>query len=421
MSVQTTRLANGLTVATETMNHVESVSMGAWIRSGSRNEKVSEHGVAHMLEHMAFKGTNGRTAREIVEQVENVGGDVNAATSLETTSYYARMLKDDMALGVDILHDILTNSTIEESELKREKHVVLQEIGASKDTPEDMVFDHFQSAAFRNQALGRSIMGTPESVTSFQAGHLREYLDAHYHGPNMVLSCAGALEHDELLKLASDGFGEFSAEIPEEAESAKYIGGEYLEKRDLMEAQIAIGFEGRAYHARDFYTSQLLATIMGGGMSSRLFQEVREKRGLCYSVYAFHQGFSDTGAFGIHAATGEEDIEELIPVIVEELKHAAQSITLEETNRARAQIRAHLLMSTESPTASAAQNASQLLLYGRIISNAELMERLNAISPERIRNLAERLFFDTTPTIAAVGPIDGMPNQAQLTEMLNHG
>ncbi len=421
MSVQTTRLANGLTVATETMSHVESVSMGAWIRSGSRNEKISEHGVAHMLEHMAFKGTNGRTAREIVEQVENVGGDVNAATSLETTSYYARMLKDDMALGVDILHDILTNSTIEESELKREKHVVLQEIGASKDTPEDMVFDHFQSAAFRNQALGRSIMGTPESVTSFQAGHLRGYLDAHYHGPNMVLSCAGALEHDELLKLASDGFGEFSAEIPEEAESAKYLGGEYLEKRDLMEAQIVMGFEGRAYHARDFYTSQLLATIMGGGMSSRLFQEVREKRGLCYSVYAFHQGFSDTGAFVIHAATGEEDIEELIPVIVEELKHAAQSITLEETNRARAQIRAHLLMSTESPTASAAQNASQLLLYGRIISNAELMERLNAISPERIRGLAERLFFDTTPTIAAVGPIDGMPNQAQLTEMLNHG
>ncbi len=421
MSVQTTRLANGLTVATETMSHVESVSMGAWIRSGSRNEKISEHGVAHMLEHMAFKGTDGRTAREIVEQVENVGGDVNAATSLETTSYYARMLKDDMALGVDILHDILTNSTIEESELKREKHVVLQEIGASKDTPEDMVFDHFQSCAFRNQALGRSIMGTPESVTSFQPGHLRGYLDAHYHGPNMVLSCAGALEHDELLKLTSDGFGEFSAEIPEEAESAKYIGGECLEKRDLMEAQIVMGFEGRAYHARDFYTSQLLATIMGGGMSSRLFQEVREKRGLCYSVYAFHQGFSDTGAFAIHAATGEEDIEELIPVIVEELKHAAQSITLEETNRARAQIRAHLLMSTESPTASAAQNASQLLLYGRIISNAELMERLNAISPERIRGLAERLFFETTPTIAAVGPIDGMPNQAQLTEMLNHG
>ncbi len=421
MNVQTTRIANGLTIITETMNHVESVSLGAWVRSGSRNEEISEHGIAHMLEHMAFKGTKRRTAREIVEQVENVGGDVNAATSLETTSYYARMLKDDVALGVDILHDILTNSTIEESELTREKHVVLQEIGASKDTPEDIVFDHFQSAAFHDQALGRPIMGTPDSVTSFQSGHLRNYLDAHYHGPNMVLSCAGALEHDELLKLASDGFGEFSADIPDEAENARYIGGEYLEKRDLMEAQIMMGLEGRAYQARDFYTSQLLATIIGGGMSSRLFQEVREKRGLCYSVYAFHSGFSDTGIFGIHAATGEDDIGELIPVIVDELKQAAHSITLEETDRARAQIRAHLLMSTESPAASAGQNARQLLLFGRIITNDELMERLNAISPERIRDLAERLFFDATPTIAAVGPIAGVPNQAQLTEMLNRG
>ncbi|MCP4182557.1 MAG: insulinase family protein [Hyphomicrobiales bacterium] len=421
MSVQTTLLANGLTIVTENMEHIESVSLSAWVRSGSRNEKISEHGVAHMLEHMAFKGTHGRTAREIAEQVENVGGDVNAATSLETTSYYARMLKDDVALGIDILHDILTNSTIEGGELKREKHVVLQEIGASKDTPEDMVFEQFQSAAFHDQALGRPIMGTPDSVNSFQPGDLRGYLDSHYHGPNMLLSCAGAVKHDEMLKLASDGFGEFSPVVPEEAENAKYMGGEYLEKRDLMEAQIVMGFEGRAYQARDFYASQLLATIMGGGMSSRLFQEIREKRGLCYSVYAFHWGFSDTGTFGIHSATGEEDIRELIPVIVDELKRAAQTISIEETDRARAQIRAHLLMSTESPAARAGQNARQLLLFGRIISNDELMERLNAISPERIRDLAERMFFDTTPTIAAIGPIEGVPNQTQMMEMLNRG
>ena len=421
MSVQVTNLTNGLTVATETMSHVESASLGVWVKSGSRNETEGEHGVAHMLEHMAFKGTKGRTAREIVEQVENVGGDVNAATSVETTSYYARMLKDDVGLGVDILHDILTQSTLEEEELKREKHVVLQEIGASKDTPEDLVFDQFQSAAFHNQALGRPILGTRESVTGFQPGHLRDYLNSHYHGPNMVLSCAGALEHDELLNMVSSSFGEFSSDVPAKPDDAKYIGGEYLEKRDLMEAQIVLGFEGRAYQARDFYASQLLATIIGGGMSSRLFQEVREKRGLCYSVYAFHWGFSDTGIFGIHAATGEEDIEELLPVIVEELKQVAQSITIEETNRARAQIRAHLLMSHESPSASAGQNARQLLLFGRLISNDELMERLNSISPERLQDLAQRLFLDTVPTIAAVGPIDGVPTQAQLSEMLRRG
>ncbi|MCF6320297.1 MAG: insulinase family protein [Rhizobiaceae bacterium] len=421
MSVHTTQLANGLTIVTETIKHLESVALGVWVKSGSRNESDNEHGVAHMLEHMAFKGTKSRTAREIVEQVENVGGDVNAATSMETTAYFARLLKEDVALGVDILHDILTGSTIDENELKREKHVVLQEIGASKDSPEDLIYDHYQSAAFHQQALGRSIMGTPQSVSSFQPENLRHYLDNHYHGPNMVLSCAGAMEHEALLKLAVDKFGDFSPLPTEEAPTASYVGTELLDNRELMEAQIMLGFEGRAYHARDFYASQLLATILGGGMSSRLFQEVREVRGLCYSVYAFHWGFSDTGTFGIHAATGADDVAELVPVIIEELKRAAQSITLEETDRARAQIRAHLLMSNESPSARSAQNARQLMLFGRLITNDELMERLNAISPERIRDLAERLFFQSTPTIAAVGPINAAPNQAQLIELLKRG
>ena len=421
MSVQTTRLDNDLIVVTETMKHLESVSLGVWVKSGARNETPGEHGVAHMMEHMAFKGTASRTAREIVEQVENVGGDVNAATSLETTSYFARMLKDDAALGVDILHDILTHSTIDVEELRREKHVVLQEIGASRDSPEDLVYDHFQSAAFHDQALGRSIMGTPSSVEAFEPSHLRNYLERNYHGPNMVLSCAGAMEHDDLVKLASEKFGAFSSQPAPDAEEGSYVGGEFLEKRDLMEAQIMLGFEGRAYHARDFYASQLLATILGGGMSSRLFQEVREKRGLCYSVYAFHWGFSDTGTFGIHAATGAEDVGELVPVIVDELKKTAQNITLEETDRARAQIRAHLLMSNESPSARGGQNARQLLLFGRLISNDELMQRLNAISPKRIQDLAERLFTGTIATIAAVGPIDGVPGQAQLMEQLKRG
>ncbi len=418
MSVQITKLANGLSVVTETMDHLESVSLGVWVASGSRNEATDEHGVAHMLEHMAFKGTRSRTAREIVEQIENVGGDVNAATSMETTSYYARMLKNDVGLGIDILHDILTRSVIDNNELAREKHVVLQEIGASKDSPEDMVYENFQSAAFHNQSLGRPIMGTPKSVSSFESSHLRQYLGKNYHGPNMVLSCAGALSHDELLKLAQDKFSEFSPDPAPKAESASYVGGENIDKRDLMEAQIMIGFEGRAYHARDFYASQLLATILGGGMSSRLFQEVRENRGLCYSVYAFHWGFSDTGTFGIHAATSQEDVRELVPVIINELKRAADGITIEEANRARAQIRAHLLMSNESPSARSGQNARQILLFGRLITNEELMERLDAISPDRISDLARRLFFETTPTIAAVGPVDYAPGQAQLRELL---
>ena len=418
MSVQTTLLPNGLTIVSETMNHLESVSLGVWIKSGSRNEKHNEHGVAHMLEHMAFKGTAGRSAREIVEQVENVGGDVNAATSLETTSYYARVLKDDVALGVDILHDILTHSVLDEGEMKREKHVILQEIGASKDSPEDLVYDHFQSAAFHKQALGRSIMGTPDTVNSFQPDNLRSFLNNHYHGPNMVLSCAGAMEHEALVKLAGERFAEFNSTQTSEAEEGAYIGGQQLEKRDLMEAQIMLGFEGRAYHARDFYASQLLATVLGGGMSSRLFQEVREKRGLCYSIHAFHWGFSDTGVFGIHAATGDDDIEELMPVILEQLQNVGDHIEQSEVDRARAQISAGLLMSLESPASRAGQIARQVLLFGRPIPNEELLERLNAITPTRLADLAQRLFTSSTPTLASIGPIEKLMRQEELCERL---
>ncbi len=418
MSVESVQLANGLTIVSEHMPHLESASLGVWIKSGARNETDSEHGVAHLLEHMAFKGTKSRTAREIVEQVENVGGDVNAATSAETTAYYARVLGDDVPLAVDILHDILSNSTLEEEELAREKHVVLQEIGASKDMPDDVVYDHFQAVAFADQAIGRPILGTPETVAAITRDDLKRFLAKHYRGPNVVLSCAGSMRHEELVALAKDRFADFDAATGEEPEPASYVGGGHLEERDLMETQIVMGFEGRAYHVRDFYASQLLAAILGGGMSSRLFQEVREKHGLCYSIYAFHQGFSDTGIFGIHAATGPDDVGELMSVIIEELNSAIDTISVEETDRARAQIRANLLMSHESPAARAGQIARQILLFGRPVSNEELMERLDAISVERIRDLAGRIFRTGAPTVAAVGAVKDMIDHGEVASGL---
>ena len=405
MSVEVSRLSNGMTVATETLPHVETVAMGVWVKSGARDERDDEHGIAHLLEHMAFKGTSRRSAWQIASQIEDVGGEINAATSVETTSFYARVLRDDMPLAIDILADILSDSRFDAGELEREQHVILQEIGAAHDTPDDIVFDRFTETAFRNQTIGRSILGTPETVKSFTSKDLHDFMGRQYAADRMVAVAAGAVKHDEFVREVEKRLGAFRARsdsVPPPI--ASYVGGDFREYRDLMDAQFILGFEGRAYHVRDFYASQLLSMILGGGMSSRLFQEVREKRGLCYSVYAFHWGFSDTGIFGVHAATGESDIAELVPVIVEELQKAGTQITREEVDRARAQYRAGLLMSAESAASRASQIARQIMLYGRPVTREELMDRLANITPERLTDLSGRL-FSTGPTIAAIGPI----------------
>jgi predicted Zn-dependent peptidase len=421
MTVECTRLKSGLTVVTQTMPHLESAALGVWIKSGSRNETEDEHGIAHLLEHMAFKGTARRSAREIAEEIEDVGGEVNAATSTETTSYYARVLKDHVPLAVDILADILTESAFEEDELEREKQVILQEINAANDTPDDVVFDRFSEVAYRGQTLGRPILGTPETVVSFTPQQIRTYLGRNYTTDRMFVVAAGAVDHDEFVRMVEDRFAALptAPNAPPVMEAARYIGGNVREPRDLMDAQILLGFEGKAYHARDFYCSQILANILGGGMSSRLFQEVREFRGLCYSVYAFHWGFSDTGIFGIHAATGGENLPELVPVIIDELHKSADSIDQKEIERARAQIRAQLLMGQESPAARAGQVARQMMLYGRPISNPEMMERLEGITVERLTDLAGRLFYDTVPTLSAIGPLEQLAPMEDITASLS--
>ena len=421
MTVECTRLKSGLTVVTQTMPHLESAALGVWIKSGSRNETEDEHGIAHLLEHMAFKGTARRSAREIAEEIEDVGGEVNAATSTETTSYYARVLKDHVPLAVDILADILTESAFEEEELEREKQVILQEINAANDTPDDVVFDRFSEVAYRGQTLGRPILGTPETVVSFTPQQIRTYLGRNYTTDRMFVVAAGAVEHDEFVRLVEDRFASLptTPNAPPVMEPARYIGGNVREPRDLMDAQILLGFEGKPYHARDFYCSQILANILGGGMSSRLFQEVREFRGLCYSVYAFHWGFSDTGIFGIHAATGGENLPELVPVIIDELHKSADQIHQKEIERARAQIRAQLLMGQESPASRAGQIARQMMLYGRPISNMEMMERLEGITIERLTDLAGRLFYDTVPTLSAIGPLEQLAPMEDITASLS--
>ncbi|MEX0344916.1 MAG: M16 family metallopeptidase [Rhizobiaceae bacterium] len=418
MSVDVSSLPNGMTVATETIPHLESVALGVWVKSGSRNEHDNEHGIAHLLEHMAFKGTGRRDAWQIASQIEDVGGEINASTSVETTAFYARVLKNDVSLAVDILADILTDPKFDPSELQREQHVILQEIGAAHDTPDDIVFDRFTETAFRHQTIGRSVLGTPETVESFTSTQLRSYLERQYGADRMVIVAAGAVTHQEFVREVEKHFGGFRERASAKpATYASYVGGDFREDRDLMDAQIVLGFEGRAYHVRDFYASQILSMVLGGGMSSRLFQEVREKRGLCYSVYAFHWGFSDTGVFGVHAATGREDVSELVPVILNELKRSGEQIRKDERERAVAQYRAGLLMSHESAASRASQIARQILLFGRPVTTEELLDRLSNITVERLADLSERL-FSTKPTLAAVGPVGNLPSFQAIHDQL---
>ncbi|MCX7329894.1 MAG: pitrilysin family protein, partial [Hyphomicrobiales bacterium] len=296
--VSITTLPSGLRIVSERMNHASTVSLGVWISAGSRDEADDQHGLAHLLEHMAFKGTARRSARQIAEEIEAVGGDINAATSIEYTCYTARTLEEDLPLAVDILADILLRSSFAADELAREKGVILQEIAAVEDTPDDLVYDMFMARVFANQPLGRPILGTPDTVNAFDAVAIRAYLDQHYTGARMVLAAAGAVNHDRLVQLASAAFaalpgGQNSA--ARQSGLANYTGGETRRVLKTDQSHLVLGFRGQAFTGGGHYPLQVLATVMGGGLSSRLFQEVREARGLAYAIDAFHWAFTDTG------------------------------------------------------------------------------------------------------------------------------
>ncbi len=405
MSVTVSELANGMRVVTHSMPHLETVSLGVWVGVGARFETDEEHGISHLLEHMAFKGTARRTARDIAEEIESAGGDLNAATSLETTAYYARVLKGDVALAVDLLADIVQHPGFDPIELAREQDVVLQEIAASRDSPDDVAYDLVQDAAFPEQALGRPILGTAESVTGFAPADLQQYLGKHYRPGSMVLAGAGAIDHEALVKLAEASFADQEKRQAEMPKPARYGGGMRYGGGTFEQNHIILAFQGPSYRDDAFYSAQVLSSILGGGMSSRLFQNIREQRGLCYSIYSYCWGLLDTGLFGVHAATGERQTAELLELVNGELARAADELPDEaEIVRAKAQLKAGLLMSLESSGARAEQLARQLLAFGRPLDIEELSGRVDAVSRESVRAEAEHLFGGPAASMAVVGP-----------------
>jgi predicted Zn-dependent peptidase len=418
MAVELTRLKSGLTVVTDSMPHLESASLGVWVGSGSRDEKSDEHGISHLLEHMAFKGTKRRTARQIAETIEAVGGDLNAGTSVETTAYYARVLKADVHLALDVLSDILADPSFEPGELKREQNVIVQEIGAVEDAPDDLVFERLNETAFPDQPVGRSILGTPATVRSFNPDTLRGYLSRNYRAPDMIVAAAGAVDHKDVLAQVEEKFGTFNGPAAPVPQPATFGGGTRIESRELEQVHLALALEGLPVRHADVFSLQVFTGVLGGGMSSRLFQEVREKRGLCYSIYAFHMPYSDTGVFGLYAGTDQSDAPELMQVVVDEIADATANLDEGEIDRAKAQMKAGQLMALESSGARADQLARQMLMYGRPLSLEEIVAKIDAVTVESVRAAGAATLRRSRPAVAALGSGRGLASAAAIAETL---
>lgn len=405
MSTELTTLANGFRIVTEHMPGLESASIGIWVTAGGRHERIEQNGIAHFLEHMAFKGTTTRSPLEIAEVLEDVGGYLNAYTSREVTAYYARVLRQDVALAFDVISDILLNPVFDAREIEVERGVILQEIGQALDTPDDVIFDWLQEAAFPEQAMGRTILGPAERVSGFDRADLAGFVNEHYGPDRMILAAAGAVDHDALVRLAEARFGHLEKRPRLPLEPAGFVGGQKRELKQLEQVHFTLGLEGPDYRDDAIYTAQIYANAIGGGMSSRLFQEVREKRGLCYSIYAQAGAYSDSGMLTIYAGTSGEEIAPLMGLTADEMRRAADDMGQAEVERARAQMKAGLLMGLESASSRAERMARQVAIWDRVIPLSETVEKIDAVQLQDVSRFAEDV-LGASAAMALYGPTD---------------
>jgi predicted Zn-dependent peptidase len=404
LSARLTRLPSGLRVVTDANPALKTAAIGVFVGVGSRNERAEEHGLSHLIEHMAFKGTRRRNALAIAETIENVGGDINAETSAEQTGYFAHVLAEDAALALDVLADIYVDSQYDKEELAREKGVILQEIGAVEDTPDDLVFDLTSAAAWPDQPIGRPILGTRESVSGFGREAIQAYLQRNYLASTTLVVGAGAVNHEGLIELADEKFSALEASETEPPVGARYSGGETLLKKPLEQTHLVIAFEGRGIIAADHDAAQVFAAATGGAMSSRLFQEVREKRGLAYAIHAFHWGYQETGLFGFYAGSEARKAGELTAAALDCLSQAAESLSEIEVGRAKAQMKVATLTALESPQARIQQLARQTFAYGAPLTLEEITTRIDRIEVADARAAGAAMLL-SAPTVAAIGRI----------------
>lgn len=418
MSVELTTLPNGFRIVSEYMPSLQSASLGVWVSAGGRHERVDQNGIAHFLEHMAFKGTKRRNALQIAEAIEDVGGFINAYTSREATAYYVRVLENDVPLAFDVISDIILNSVFDPQEVDIERGVILQEIGQSLDTPDDIIFDWLQEVSYPDQPFGRTILGPAERVESFNSTNLSEFVAQNYVPDQMILAAAGAVDHDALVRMAEATFGYLPSSNGLIAQPALYQGGECRVVKDLEQAHFTMSLETQGYMSDDIYTSQVYAVALGGGMSSRLFQEAREKRGLCYTIYAQSGAYSDTGSLTIYSGTSGDDVAGLSELCIDELKRSTEDMSQAEVDRARTQMKAGMLMGLESPASRCERLARMVGIWGRVPDLDEIVEKIDAVTVKAVRDFAERLCEKSAPSVALYGPVEQTPSVEALAERL---
>ncbi|SEM97282.1 Predicted Zn-dependent peptidase [Gemmobacter aquatilis] len=408
MTLKIATLPNGFRIVTEDMPGLKSASVGIWVTAGGRHERIEQNGIAHFLEHMAFKGTAKRTSLQIAEEIEDVGGYINAYTSKEMTAYYARVLSADVALALDVISDIVLNPVFDPKEIETERHVILQEIGQALDTPDDIIFDWLQEVSYPDQPFGRTILGLEERVANFTRDDLVQFVREHYGPDQMILSASGGVDHEAIVAQATAIFGGLTPVGAPNVELARFGGAERREVKDLEQVHFALSFEAPGYRHPDVYTAQVYATVMGGGMSSRLFQKIREERGLCYSIFAQSGAYEDTGSITVYAGTSAAEIGDLTHLTISELKRAADDMTEAEVARARAQLKAGLLMGLESPSSRAERNARLLAIWGRVPDVDEAVAKIDAVSTADVRRYAGELCA-APAALALYGPVSDAP------------
>jgi predicted Zn-dependent peptidase len=418
LTVQTHHLKNGFRIVTENMPGLKSASVGIWVNAGGRHERIEQNGIAHFLEHMAFKGTSRRNSVQIAEAIEDVGGYINAYTSREMTAYYARVLAGDVALALDVVSDIVLNPIFDPAEIEVERGVILSEIGQALDTPDDIIFDWLQEVSYPDQPLGRSILGPEERVANFKKWDLSTFVSENYGANQMILAAAGAVDHDKIVLQCEENFGDLVARKQSPVLPGHFQGGEIRQVKDLEQAHFALAFESPNYKNPDIYTAQVFATAFGGGMSSRLFQEIREKRGLCYSIFASAGAYCDTGTLTMYAGTSGDKVAELANITMDELKRAADDMSEVEVARARSQMKAGLLMGLESPSSRAERLARMVAIWDRIPSLDEVVAQIDGVTTETVRNFAGLMSAGAPAAMALYGPVADAPAVEKLQARL---
>jgi predicted Zn-dependent peptidase len=416
------KLSNGLTIITDNVLSHHSVSIKLWIRAGSSFETKDNNGIAHFLEHMAFKGTKTRTAHQIAQEFDDLGGYFNACTGREYTIYYVKVLNEFAEKAIEILSDITLNSLFAEDEMKREKSVILEEIAQTEDTPDDIIFDKFFEAIYPEQSFGRSILGTRENVKNFQISDLRNFVDEHYFAENMMLIASGGISHLDIKTYSEKYLSKLqSCDKKLISEIPQYYCANFRQSKKLEQTHVILGFPSISghNHMKAVYTAKILSIILGGSMSSKLFQEVREKRGLAYNISSFNSINENSGVFGIYSSTDPKNLSELIKITFNEINQLKNSITEDEIKRAKQQIKSSVLMKMEANEQRCSYIGHCMQYYDRYIEDEELIKVVDLINLDDIKSVVDEIFSEKKLSIAVLGEHKDLPEYNELIKTLN--